>query len=550
MTHSPTPSTPRRCAAYARVSTRHQAAEGFSLPEQRRRLTEHADAQGWSVTLYEDAGRSGETLEGRPGLMALLAAVEAGQVDVVLVVDESRLARSNLAGAIIRDRLRRAGVTLATPAGEKDLTDPSQKFTAEVLASAHALEQGMRTAKMAQGLKATVRAGFWPGGPAPFGWRLAPDPGGSTHKVLEIDEQEAATLRRAVELVVDDGLTVYRACVRLKAEGRLARNRRPWRHENIRSHLKDPSLMGRWVYKTAAGPIDLAIPAIIPPERYEALQAALKRRSRGPGRTQKVYPLTGHLRCRCGGALSGVYRRENRRRYYQCSFKGPDEGERRCPCFPKQRRADDLEQAVWDAVSLAITDPAFLIRLADEYHSVREAASGREKEQKATLQHRRETLVDQQVHVLRNRSLAPEAAQRALDDLQAELREVDRGLARLREWEDRREAKERSHDALRHLAATARERLQEPTLEMMSQVFDLLDLEIREAGEPTRNEDGTTTYPLEIRGILPIPGPEEKGLALAVGSELGEEGLPALAPRPPRCDRGAGGGRDGPECGG
>ena len=527
MPSSPAPAPRRRCAIYTRVSTRHQAEEGFSLDEQRRRLTEYAAAQGWASRLYEEAGRSAETLDGRPQMMALLAAADGGEFDVALVVDGSRLARDDLVAALIRRRLRLAGVALATPAGELDLNDPSQKFTAEVLASAHALEQGMRTAKMTQGLRAAVQAGFWPGGPPPFGLRLVADPEGSTHKVLAVNEHEAATLRRAIELIVDEGRSTYAACERLNAEGHQTRKGRRFRHENLLHSLKNKHLMGRWTYDTREGPITLQVPAILTPQRFEALQSALKRRSLGPREVRHIYPLTGRVQCRCGGALCGVWRKEYRRRYYACSLKGPQEGEHRCPHFPKQRRADDLERQVWHAVYRALTDPGFLIGLADEYHATREAAAEREDEQRAALQRRLDGLLADEVHVMRSRDLAPEVAQRALLEIAVERGEVEKALAQLRRWEDRRQARERRHAALRHLATTARARLQDPSLELMAQVFDLLELEVREVGEPTRNDDGTWTCALEIRGIIPAAGPEEQGdgLALAVGSELPKQGL-------------------------
>ena len=42
---------------------------------------------------FGDPGITGDTIEGRPGMMALLAAVRAGRVDAVLVRDTDRLAR-------------------------------------------------------------------------------------------------------------------------------------------------------------------------------------------------------------------------------------------------------------------------------------------------------------------------------------------------------------------------------------------------------------------------------------------------------------------------
>src|SRR5262245_5222064 len=93
-----------RAAAYVRVSTKKQADEGFSLGEQRKQLTELANARGWDCEVFEDPGISGEKLKERPELTRLLAAVDNGKFDVVMVVDESRLARNRYVATEIAER--------------------------------------------------------------------------------------------------------------------------------------------------------------------------------------------------------------------------------------------------------------------------------------------------------------------------------------------------------------------------------------------------------------------------------------------------------------
>ena len=72
---------PERVCLYIRVSTEEQAKSGFSLPEQRRTLTEHAERQGWEVVeVVEDPGDSGAD-PNRPGLLRILELAEAGRID-------------------------------------------------------------------------------------------------------------------------------------------------------------------------------------------------------------------------------------------------------------------------------------------------------------------------------------------------------------------------------------------------------------------------------------------------------------------------------------
>jgi hypothetical protein len=55
-----------------------------------------------------DAGISGEKIDNLPGLLDLLNGAAEHRIEVVAVIDESRLARDGLTAAIIRDRLKRA----------------------------------------------------------------------------------------------------------------------------------------------------------------------------------------------------------------------------------------------------------------------------------------------------------------------------------------------------------------------------------------------------------------------------------------------------------
>src|SRR5688500_1387414 len=85
-----------RTAAYARFSSDQQRTT--SIEDQLRVCREHAQREGWTWQadqVYRDIGISAASIEGRHGLLALLAAAESARrpFDVVLVDDSSRIAR-------------------------------------------------------------------------------------------------------------------------------------------------------------------------------------------------------------------------------------------------------------------------------------------------------------------------------------------------------------------------------------------------------------------------------------------------------------------------
>ena len=228
-------------ATYRRVSTAHQT-EGFSLDQQLERLVALAEKRGATYEDFCDAGRSGETLDGRPAMTELLARLD--EFDAVAVVDDSRLARSEMVAAVIREKLRNSDTLLITTSGEVDLNDPSAQFASGVLGLASQLEQRLRSQKSIAALRRTAEAGYWPGGPAPFGYRLAKDDE-TSHTKLVIDDDEATFLKAAVTLILEEGHSTYSACAELNARGfRTRKERRLWQHPNLCHQLRKSHLTG------------------------------------------------------------------------------------------------------------------------------------------------------------------------------------------------------------------------------------------------------------------------------------------------------------------
>lgn len=87
---------------YLRVSTEEQANSGLGLEGQRDTIQRYADAHGWDVIWYEDAGLSAKSLD-RPALQAALSRLHAGtkgkharDVDGLVVAKLDRLSRSGV----------------------------------------------------------------------------------------------------------------------------------------------------------------------------------------------------------------------------------------------------------------------------------------------------------------------------------------------------------------------------------------------------------------------------------------------------------------------
>src|SRR5215467_2651658 len=105
-----------RAGVYARLSETYDAAE--SVPTQVERGTGHAQRRGWAVAAtFRDDGYSAFKEITRDGFAALIAAIEAGQVDVVIVRDIDRLTRNLADWNEFEKACVRHGVTLSPYTG-------------------------------------------------------------------------------------------------------------------------------------------------------------------------------------------------------------------------------------------------------------------------------------------------------------------------------------------------------------------------------------------------------------------------------------------------
>ena len=85
----------KKCVIYLRVSTEMQV-DGFSLDGQRNTLKRFVEREGMIlVNTYEDAGKSGKSIEGRPSFQRMMKDIENGlEIDYVLVYKLSRFGRN------------------------------------------------------------------------------------------------------------------------------------------------------------------------------------------------------------------------------------------------------------------------------------------------------------------------------------------------------------------------------------------------------------------------------------------------------------------------
>src|SRR6185437_10900998 len=155
-----------RCAIYTRKSSEEGLEQDFnSLHAQREACEAYVLSQageGWEAlrAVYDDGGFSGGNME-RPGLARLLADVDAGKIDVVVVYKVDRLTRSLADFAKIVERFDAAAVSFVSVTQAFNTTTSMGRLTLNVLLSFAQFEREVTGERIRDKIAASKAKGMW-----------------------------------------------------------------------------------------------------------------------------------------------------------------------------------------------------------------------------------------------------------------------------------------------------------------------------------------------------------------------------------------------------
>ena len=433
-----------RCAIYTRKSTEDGLEQEFNSLDAQREAGEayiaSQKSEGW-VCLpdrYDDGGFTGGNMD-RPALQRLLADIEAGGVDAIVVYKVDRLSRSLIDFSKIMDVLERRSVSFVSVTQQFNTSTSMGRLMLNVLLSFAQFEREMISERTRDKIAATRRKGKWSGGMPMLGYDVA-EGGGK----LVVNDDEAARVREIFELYLDRQSLIATAAV-LDERGwttkrwTTQKNRvvggKPFGKNNLFKLLTNPIYLGKITYKDELHEGEHT--AIVDAEIFERAQRLLQRNGRTGG---------AHVRNRHGALLKGLVRcvacdcamvpshtvrtRPNagKRIYrYYCCNNAQKRGWRVCPT--PSVPAPELERFVVEQIRSIGQDPALLAETLDESRSQREAAIGKLDAEKRGLER------ELQRHNSELRKLAAKTDQPAdrLADVQERIRTAERRATEVRE---------------------------------------------------------------------------------------------------------------------
>jgi site-specific DNA recombinase len=363
-----------RCAIYTRKSTDEGLDQAFnSLDAQRESCVAFIQSQkheGWTVSLtpYDDGGFSGGTLQ-RPALQQLLADIEAGQIDVIVVYKVDRLTRALSDFAKLVEIFDRRGISFVSITQQFNTTTSMGRLTLNVLLSFAQFEREVIGERVRDKIAASKKKGMWMGGMPPLGYDVK-------DRKLVVNDEEARTVigiyqrylalksvRALKEALADAGIRSKR---RLRPDGNEYGGQQLSRGA-LYLMLQNRIYRGEIAHKGKSYPGEH--PAIIEQPLWDEVQAMLaqNRIERATGACAK-HPslLAGLVFDETGGRLTPTYAVKKGTRYRYYVSTGLLTGAKKERSNGLRIPAGNLEGLVIDRLRTFFADPGAVLDAIDD----------------------------------------------------------------------------------------------------------------------------------------------------------------------------------------
>jgi DNA invertase Pin-like site-specific DNA recombinase len=348
-----------RCAVYTRKSSEEGLEQEFnSLHAQREACEAYILSQrpeGWIPVRdhYDDGGISGGTLE-RPALRRLMADIEEGLVDVVVVYKIDRLSRSLMDFSRLVELFEAHDVTFVSVTQSFNTTTSMGRLMLNVLLSFAQFEREVIGERIRDKFAASRKRGMWMGGSPPLGYDI------KDRKLVINDEAAKIVIMMFTRFVELGSATLL---VReLTASGVLNRQGKRIDKSFIYRLLNNRVYLGEAVHKGQSYPGEHKpiVPQALWDRAHEAMAESPRVRA-AKTRNQTPALLKGLIFGPSGAAMSPSHTRKNGRLYrYYVSQDALKRGDATSPL--RRVPAGEIETAVIDQLRWVVRSPEIIVR--------------------------------------------------------------------------------------------------------------------------------------------------------------------------------------------
>ena len=363
----------KQAVVYARVSSKDQAQEGYSIPAQLKLLREYAGERGFDVVRefvdVETAKRAGRSEFG-----AMIESLRRrGRSSRTILVEKTDRLYRNFRDYVTIDELGaeihfvKEGVVIS----DDSLSDAKFMHGIRLLMAKKYIDNLSEEAS--KGMLEKAEQGTWPS-VAPLGYINVSV---GQRQGIALDPERAGLMRRMFEKYAEGNCSLDEIREWARSEGLTARRGRPPSKSTIERVLKNPFYIGRftWKGKTYEGDHE----HLISVELFQRAQMAFTKGNHHGRKNRRTFAYTGMIRCAQCGCLVTADIHKGKYIYYHCT-RG------RGPCDTGQIREDRLETLLGEVVRAVHIDDEtiqWVIAALKESHKEEQVFHG---EQVARLQ--------------------------------------------------------------------------------------------------------------------------------------------------------------------
>jgi site-specific DNA recombinase len=360
--------------SYARVSSREQEREGYSIPAQRKLLAEYARSRGYLI-VREFIDVESAKNPGRKQFCEMLRLLESdSSCRIVLVEKTDRLYRNRTDALAFEALIEKRGVEIHLVKEGRVIGKDSRsqdKFMHDIhVAVAKNYVENLKE-EVKKGMREKAEQGIYPGR-APFGYR-----NNSLSRSIDVHDQKAPIIKRIFELYAtrNYSLTTLRKTVIAETGVRINRS-------YLDAILKNPFYIGRFVwrnveYKGTHAPL-------ISLELFQRVRDAFGSRNK-PRYRKHSFAFAGLLRCAYDGCTVTTELQKGRYVYYRCSH-----GRGRCS-LPYMRE-ETLSEHLGDLLKNIYVPETVARTVVDSLQTDLARSEAHRKEQAVALQQRLSTI--------------------------------------------------------------------------------------------------------------------------------------------------------------
>ena len=234
---------------YVRVSTEEQAQEGFSIRAQIEKLKSYALLKDWDIfDIYADEGISGKNIVDRPAINRLIADIESGKVNNVLVFKVDRLTRSTKNLLELVELFEDCDCAFNSLTESIDTETPSGRMFLKIIGIFAEFERENLASRLKLGLERKVKEGYTLASRT-LSYGYTREKGS---RIQTIDTDEAKIVKEIFSMFVNENMAMNQIAKSLNRRKVPTKTKAStWESTTIRLLLMNPTYIGKVRYAMA-----------------------------------------------------------------------------------------------------------------------------------------------------------------------------------------------------------------------------------------------------------------------------------------------------------